>query len=520
MRHARRALRIVMVTAAFAGCGGPIEAPEGTLRLALRTAPNRLDPAFAVDVAEGELCSMLFQGLVRFSPEGELIPDAARAWTVEQGGARYVFHMDLRARFGDGRRLVSADVLYSFRRILSPETASPRRWVLDRIRGADAFAAGESGTIAGLSAPDDSTVVIELDAPFQPFLSMLAMPAGLIVAGEALADGQFIGLPSGSGQWRLDVWERGDYLSLAPNPNHPSPVTGLRAIRFRIIPEAFTRIAEYESGALDILEIPPVELSRFRNDESHAPRIQSRAELRVYYIGLNNRTFTDPRVRRALNMAVNVDRLIEVLAGGVGDRATGSVPPGLAGHEGRPAWPYDPEAARALLAEAGYAEGLSMEIWQRESPEGNRLLEAIQGYLRAVNVDVTLVRREWSAFKQAVNAGRVDAFFLDWFADYPDAENFLYPLFHSENQGGGGNRALFSDADVDRLIEQAAAAADPAVAAALYARVDSLVYTQAPWIYLYFPRSFHAVSGRVSGYQLPSLYLGSDYSSVTLVDTP
>jgi len=519
MLRARRMLRtVVLIATALYGCSGSVEAPEGTLRLALRTAPNRLDPAFAVDVVEGELCSMLFQGLVRFSPDGDLVADAARDWTVERSGARYVFRIDPRARFADGRRLVAGDVVFSFSRILSPETSSPRSWVLDRIRGAAAYASGLADRIEGLSAPDDSTVVIELEAPFQPFLSMLAMPAGLIVASEALADGAFISLPSGSGQWRLETWERGDYLELAPNPSHPRPVTGLGSIRFRIIPEAFTRIAEYESGALDVLEVPPPEPNRFRPDAKHAPRIQSRAELRVYYIGLNNRTFTDARVRRALNMAVDVDRLIEVLAGGVGDRAAGSIPPGLAGHIDRPAWPYDPEAARALLAEAGYPDGLSIEIWQRESPEGNRLLEAIQGYLRAVNVDATLVRREWSAFKQAVNAGRVDAFFLDWFADYPDAENFLYPLFHSENAGGGGNRALFADVTVDAIIERAAATPDAGASAALYARADSLVYSQAPWIYLYFPRSFHAVSERVHGYQLPSLYLGSDYSAVTLSD--
>jgi ABC-type transport system substrate-binding protein len=156
-----------------------------------------------------------------------------------------------------------------------------------------------------------------------------------------------------------------------------------------------------------------------------------------------------------------------------------------------------------------------MEIWQRDSPEGNRLLEAIQGYLSESGIEVKLVRREWSAFKEAVSAGRVDAFFLDWFADYPDAENFLFPLFHSSNTGGGGNRVSFTDPRVDDLIERASRSSDAGVSAALYARADSTVYAEAPWLYLYFPRSFHAISERVQGFRLPTLYLGADYSAVS-----
>jgi ABC-type transport system substrate-binding protein len=176
---------------------------------------------------------------------------------------------------------------------------------------------------------------------------------------------------------------------------------------------------------------------------------------------------------------------------------------------------YDPDLARRLLAEAGYPDGIDIELWHRESAEGNRIAEAIQGYWSESGIRARLVRREWSAFKQAVSAGKVDAFLLDWFADYPDAENFLFPLFHSSNRGGGGNRAFFSDPDVDRRIVAASRVIDPQARADAYAAIDSLVYAQAPWVYLYFPTTLHVVSERVSGYQLPRLYLGNDFSTVT-----
>jgi peptide/nickel transport system substrate-binding protein/oligopeptide transport system substrate-binding protein len=383
--------------------------------------------------------------------------------------------------------------------------------VLDRIAGAGAFTAGTAASIAGLTAPDDSTVVIELDAPFAPFLSMLALPAAMVVGGAGEN-----GVPVGSGPWVLHDWRRGDYLSLVPNRFHARASTTLTEVRYRIIPEAFTRVAEFESGALDVLVVPPAEIRHFLDDDSMRERIQSRSELRVYYIGLNNTRppFDDQRVRQALNHAVNVDRIISVLAGGEAVRAAGSIPPTLAGYVEREPYRYDPETARALLADAGYPDGLSMEIWLRESPQGNRVLEAVQGYLAEVGVEVRLVRREWSAFKEAVSAGRVDAFLLDWFGDYPDAENFLYPLFHSDNVGGGGNRAFFRDAGVDRTIDRASATIDDADRSRLYARIDSTVYAQAPWVYLYFPRTFHAVSPRIEGYRQPTLYLGNDFTRV------
>ena len=285
-----------------------------------------------------------------------------------------------------------------------------------------------------------------------------------------------------------------------------------------IIPAAFTRIAEFESGGIDILRIPLAELGRFLGDAALLERVQSRSELRVLYIGLNNTRgpLRDVRVRRALNMAVDVERLIEVLAEGHAARACGAIPPSLGGFAERPAYPFDPGMARRLLSEAGYPEGFTMEVWQRGSPEGNRLVEAVQGYLAGVGVRVKIVKREWSAFKEAVSQGRVDACFLDWYADYPDAENFLFPLFHSSNSGGGGNRAFFSDPDVDRLIERAQRVQDVSEGEKLYASIDSLVYGAAPWIYLYFPTTYVVVGPGIEGYVFPVLYLGDDFSSVTM----
>ena len=222
--------------------------------------------------------------------------------------------MDTRMRFSDGRSVRAQDVEASFRRVLSPESRSPRSWVLERIRGAETYLAGETATIDGIRVTDDETITLELEAPFAPFLSMLSMPAAMIVPADTPPAGdEGAEVPVGSGPWKLSQWERSDFFSLVPNPHHPDASSELDELRVRVIPEAFTRVAEFESGALDILEVPKAEIGRFLDDESRA--LQSHAQLRVYYIGLNNKDprFSKWQVRRALNMAINVDELVRVL---------------------------------------------------------------------------------------------------------------------------------------------------------------------------------------------------------------
>lgn len=242
-------------------------------------------------------------------------------------------------------------------------------------------------------------------------------------------------------------------------------------------------------------------------------------ELRVVYIGLDNgsRPFSDARVRRALNHAVDVETIIARVLFGSALRARGAIPPGLRlARRPDERYPYDPDRARALLAEAGYSEGFDMELWQRENPEGGRVLESIQGYLAEVGIRATIVTREWTAFKQAIEQGAADAFYLDWFADYPDPENFLAPLFHSANRGGGGNRTGFSDPAVDSLIAAAGLCRDEAKRWELLAAAEEIVYRDAPWIFLWFPTRYELVAPRLKGYRMPVIFNGQRFLKVTV----
>jgi peptide/nickel transport system substrate-binding protein/oligopeptide transport system substrate-binding protein len=495
-------------------CGGG-EGPTA-LRLALQTEPTNLDPAFAVDYSSGWVSSLIHSNIVRFEPDGSIVPDLARSWTVSADGLEYVFHIG-GCRFSDGGPVTAFDVEWSLRRLVAPRTASPRWWVLEPVAGVSEFHSGRADRCS-IEARDDSTLVITLEKPAAHFLSLLAMPAAGIVS-PAAADslGRDYGRsPTGSGPWRLISWQSGDEIILERNLFGPDAGAGVPRISIRLIPETMTRVAEFEVGNLDVLEIPPAELELWR---SAGARLLRKPELRIVYIGLNNEKppFDDPRVRRALNMAIDVEAVIGHILFGAAEKATGIVPAGLRGSPlPEPLYRYDPEGAVRLLDEAGYPCGFSMEIWQRENPESGRILESVQGFLARVGIEVKIVTREWSAFKQAVDRGTPDAFYLDWFADYPEAGNFLVPLFHSENRGGGGNRAAFDDAAVDSILETASGISDPAARWEMYAEAEKRVMAAAPWIFLWFPVRYEVVSHRLEGYEIPVIFNGQRFTGVSL----
>lgn len=513
MKRKAALLSAIYFTGMLACSGG---GEEGVIRLALQTEPSTLDPALAVDYSSGIVSSLIHSNLVRFDEEGNIVPDLAESWTVSTDGLQYVFRLRRDSGFSDGSPAGARDVVYSFRRLLDPATASPRWWVLEAIRGAAGFHRGGEFDDGSIRAPDDLMVVLTLEKPVAHFLSLLAMPpAGIVNRQRADSLGRdYGGDPCGSGPWKLAYWSRGDGISLEPN-RHGGRTPIARAISLRFIPEPMTMIAEFETGNLDILEIPGAELERWR---TAGPVLLQREELRVVYIGLNNREapFDDRRVRAALNMAVDIEAIIAKVLFAAAKKAFGPVPPALIeGRRGKDIYPYDPGRAKELLAEAGYPGGFEMEIWQRDNPEGGRILESVQAYLARVGIRAEIVTREWSAFKQAVDHGTPDAFYLDWFADYADAENFLMPLFHSSNIGGGGNRCGYSNAAADSLLERAALVTDPGGRLELYVEAQDTIYRDAPWIFLWFPVRYEAVSPGLRGYRMPVIFNGQLFLEVS-----
>lgn len=480
----------------------------------LSSEPANLDPARGVDVNEANVQAKIFDGLVRYDEQMKLVSALAESWTVTSDGKEYIFKLREDVHFHNGQKLTAADVVFSLDRVLDPAVASPRTWVLEKVEGAAERMKGASAKVTGITQLDEYRVSIKLVSPFAPFMSLLTMPACYILphqSSAAITDKSFFEKPVGTGPFKIVERVRDSYIRLVANQAYVGVKPHLAEIELRIIPENMKAEMEFESGNLDLLQLYPSNYQRFRADPDHKTRIHDVPAMNVFYVGFNNQMppFDDARVRKALNLLIDRQKIIDAVYQGRAVAAKGSIPPGILGYNKEAVgYGYNPEEGLRLLKEAGYTRKnpLSFDIYQKSAQAAFEITRLIQGELKKHNVNVNLKPMEWSALKDSINKGEAPAFYLSWFGDYPDGENFLYPLFHSNNWGSGGNRARFKNSEIDRMIEEAVKIQDADMRAEAYDRINRRVYDQAPWLYLWHCSESYLTSPRVSNIDFSPLF--------------
>ena len=520
MRHASRWIPLLV---AICACFGPTDAPHRRTLIDSRDNydPRSLDPALSTDVPTGRAVGYVFDGLTRFTPNAEVEPALAERWEVSRDGRTYTFHLRRGVTFHDGKPFGARNVLESWERALDPRTKSGASEFLYPIHGARAYHEKKSDTLAGVVVRDDSTLVVTLDEPLAAFLKLVAMPVASIVPEDPPADlGEH---PIGTGPWRLVDWRHDDYLLFARNDHYFLGAPKAESLQARIIAEPSTSVAEFESGTVDVLQIPAGQTREWEDDESRRPLLSSTPALELVYVGINTTRgpLKDVRVRQAINYAVDINTIIDRLVSGRGTRAAGVIPPALPGYDStRKGYPFDPARAKQLLASAGYPDGIDIELWTSVTPIYVRLAETMQAYLNAVGIRTKVVQRESAASRAAARKGETDLILKDWYADYPDAENFLYPLLYSGNKGSGGNVSFYANPQFDSTVLAARRELDDTKRNALLRRADSIAFADAPMMFLYFYNELYAVQPWIKGFRPPVIFNGQRWLDVTIQHQP
>ena len=515
----RRLFLLVIPAILSCGGGGESTAPQRKTLIDSRDTydPRSMDPALSTDVPTGRAVAYIFDGLTRFTPDAKVVPGLAKSWEVTPDGITYTFHLRSGVKFHDGSLFTAKSVVSTFQRVLDPKTKGGRGWPLYPIKGAEDFAGGKGTSITGLAAPNDTTVVITLKEPYSIFPKLLAMPVNSIVPENTGAD--FGQKPVGTGPWKFVEWRHDDFLRFARNPDYFDGPPKSDSLMARIIPEMSTATAEFEAGNVDVLSVPDEAGRTWQADPDKSKLLSSAPALRFWYVAINvtRGPLADVRVRQALNYAIDVNTILSAVMAGRGAVANGVVPPTLPGYEsGRKPYGHDVAKAKQLLAAAGHPNGIDVELWSATTDQSPRLAQAIQANLAEAGIRAKIVQREASSVREAARKGASDLYVKEWWADYPDAENFLYPLLYSKNKGPGGNVSFYSNPKFDALVDQAHREQDESKRNSLYSQADALQFNDAPMVYLFFYKDMYAIQPWIHGFTVPAVFNGQRWTDVTI----
>ena len=474
-----------------------------------------LDPAIGYDWQNWSMINSMFSRLLDYSPgTSELIPSLANSYAVAPDGLTYTFKLNPNAKFTTGRRVVAADVKYSIERAVNPKTQGPGAGFFHSIVGADAMTGGTAQTMSGIEAVDESTVKFTLTQPDATFLNVLALNFASAVPKEAAesAGADFGKKPVGSGAFMLKEWVTGQRLVFTRNPDYFRLRPNLDQFTVEIGQEPLVAILRLEKGEIDIAGdgIPPAKYLEMKNSPDAAGMIVDRDQLETSYITINTtkKPFDDVRVRKALNFAINKERIVRIVNGRA-TPATQVLPPLLPGYDkDYKGYPYDVAKAKSLLIEAGLKDGFATELYAMNTDPNPRIAQAIQQDLAAIGI-----KAEIKALAQpeviAAGSNKAEAALIwsggmGWIADFPDPSDFYGPILGCGGAiQGGWNWSWFCDKAFEERATKADAMSDPKqkeARAKIWAQIFTDIQVQAaPWVPVFNERRVVAKSKRMGG---------------------
>ena len=490
-------------------------ASESILNRSVGAEPESLDVHAARSVNAAIVLRDIGEGLTGYTAGGELIAAAAESWQVSEDGLEYRFALRPEARWSNGEPVLAEHFVYSFRRLVNPETAAFYANFLGDVVNANAITAGDMPPDSlGVEAAGPLELVVRLEQPVPYFLSLLTHnstfpvhPASIDEHGASFARA---GNLVSNGPYKLDSWDIGALITLSRNEHYwNNDNTAIDVVRHHVLPEPGAELNRYRAGEIHITETVPTEsFAQIREERPDELRIAP--VINVYYYGLNltKPPFKDNRpLREALSMAIDRETITEVVTGRGEQPAYSWVPPGVEGYGGMTvgfeSMTRDERhaTARRLYREAGYSEDnpLQVEIRYNTSDTHRQIALAIQAmWADVLGVETTLINEEFRVLLSNMRAREVtQAFRSSWSGDYNDANAFL-SIMESGNQW---NLPGYASEEFDSLLARAAAHPDPRQRQLLLEEAERVLLSDHPVIPIYFYVSKHLVSPEVEGWQ-------------------
>jgi ABC-type transport system substrate-binding protein len=466
----------------------------GTVVIADEDDYRTLDPAIAYDERSWAGEWMIFDTLVRYDEKLNIVPDLAEAWETSDDGLTWTFHLRDDVRFHNGRPMVAADVVYSWSRLFDPALASPGADFYGAIVGSEDVLDGKAKTLAGLTTPDDHTLVVRLSELDPVFLYEVSMLFGAVVPKEEVeARGEeWAWRPVGTGPFAVESWALGEKTTFVASPYSWDPPYVDRVEHLSGYPWS-VQFLKLEAGELHEVErLSAPDYLWVREDPLWSKQLRLTPQMDIYGEMMNCEMppFDNVWFRRAVSSAIDRDKLARIRNGRIVPTSS-FLPPGMAGHEeGLPWQSYDPAAAKDALAKAGYPDGYPETIpYMTLTDEASRLsAESIQQDLAAIGIHIDIQSVTFPVYLTATGRKKTVPFaYTAWVMDYPHPSNFLTTKFSSKNiaDENSNNDSRYSNPTVDALLDEARRTLDPAAQTELYRQAHRLIAADAPNVFEY-----------------------------------
>jgi len=492
----------------------------GTYNYALSANPVSIEPLNAQESEGMQVAHQVFQGLAKYvlNEEGEMVaePDIAEKWETTDSQT-WVFTLKKGVMFQApvSREVVAQDFVDSWNRVTDPKNQSYVSYILAPVEGCDdgGYQVDTKKGLTGVTAIDDYTLQVKLRYPFAEFAQTLGHPVAAATPVEYIDQ---VGVkaygkkPVGTGPYMVESWTNNQSVQLVKNPDYWDTANAgyVDNINMPIILESSTSWLEFQKGTIDYSTVPPGQVSVAENN----PKVASGEwtakrwpSLAVYFIGMNMTDKTlgqDLELRKAIAMSTDSQNVINVVNEGVPLAAQGYVPVGIPGYQPEQSpYAFDVEGAKTIVSGLGTVPTLN--YWYNTDEGHQKIAEVLQAGWQAVGLDVKLSNFEWGTFLDKLSKGAEGSgsqlFRMGWIADYPSMDNFLYPLFQSD-QARTGSYTFYSNQQVDDLLLQARQTVDDQQRHNLYLQAEKLILTDMPASPLYFYRDFRVSNNRIGGF--------------------
>ena len=492
-------------TAGGAASGGAAAEGGKVVRVAAVDPQVALDPQQYTYSIIMKITDNITESLLMTKGDGSLEPLLLAAMPeISEDQLTYSFELLPDVKFHNGETLKASDVKYSYERLIKMAKMAT---LLENVAGYDELSAGTADELSGFQIQDDTHFTITLKKPYAPFLSVLSTAYTAIypeAACEEAGDTWGMQVLYGTGPFKLDSYQTSVGAVLSRFDDYHGGAVKLDGVDYKFIEDVNTQVLEYQAGNVDYVDVDPSVYPIYSSNPELKDEMHGFQPTGCYSLTLNVKTFPDAKVREAIALSIDRKAICESILHGTATVPTSYIPAGIIGHDDTlPEFEYNPERAKELLAEAGYADGIDVRVTVNTKYQGNvAIATAFQEQAKAAGIRVQVDQVDSAAWSDMKMSGGVDCGISNWYVDYSDPESMLYPMTKTDT-----NSSFWHNEEFDQLMEDGIATTDTAERQEIYAKAEHIM-TREDWATtpLYNETKYYLLNPSITGFEIDSTF--------------